>query len=82
MTDFRAGAAFLRLVYDGGGQTMKMTKEEFRKRWDSDDNGGGITFDDVADCAKAWGLFSTPRICDINKVLKAVVNAAGCKTGV
>ena len=59
---------------------MAMTIEEFRERWDSDENGGGITFDDVADCAVAWGLFATPRIHDINKVRDAVVKAAGCKT--
>ena len=59
---------------------MAMTKEEFRERWDSDENGGGITYDDIADCAKAWGLFATPRIHDIKKVRDAVVKAAGCKT--
>lgn len=31
---------------------MIMTKEQFKKRWESDDRGGGITFNDVADCAK------------------------------
>ena len=56
-----------------------MTKEEFRKRWDSDETGGGITFDDIAKCAVEWGLFRSPRTCDINKVAKAVVKAAGCK---
>jgi hypothetical protein len=24
-----------------------MTKEEFKARWDGDDNGGGINFDDI-----------------------------------
>lgn len=61
------------------GKTMVMTKIEFKKRWDSDENGGGITFDDIADCAKAWGLFATPRIHEIGKVVAAVVKAAKTK---
>lgn len=55
-----------------------MTKDEFKQRWESDDNGGGgITFDDIANCAKSWGLFSTPRIHQIDRVLYAVLKAAG-----
>ena len=53
-----------------------MTKEEFKRRWESDERGGGITFEDVAECAKEWGLYKTPRIHDINEVLMAVLNAA------
>ena len=55
---------------------MTMTKEEFKKRWESDDVGGGISFDDVADCAKTWGLFRTPRTAQIDKVLYRVLKAA------
>lgn len=55
---------------------MAMTKSEFKKRWERDENGGGITFDDIAECAKAWGLFATPRIVQIEKVLYAVLKAA------
>lgn len=58
---------------------MAMTKQEFKKRWEKDENGGGITFDDIADCAKAWGLFSIPRTSQIDKVLYAVLKAAGTK---
>jgi hypothetical protein len=54
-----------------------MTPEEFKARWESDDNGGGITFDDIAGCAKAWGLYSTPRIARINAVRYAVLKKAG-----
>lgn len=32
-----------------------MTKAEFKRRWESDPDGGGITFDDIADCAVARG---------------------------
>jgi len=56
---------------------MTMTKEEFKKRWESDDVGGGINFDDVADCAKVWGLFRTPRVAQINRVLYRVLKEAG-----
>ena len=58
---------------------MKMTKEEFKRRWEKDEHGDGITFDDVADCAKEWGLCSKPRIHDIHEVLKAVLKAANVK---
>lgn len=56
-----------------------MTKEEFAKRWDSDENGGGITYDDIADCAKAWGLFDKPKTRNIQEVVSAVVKASGAK---
>lgn len=53
-----------------------MTKEEFKTRWESDETGGGITFDDVADCAKEWGLYRTPKIHDMQEVLNRVLEAA------
>jgi len=53
-----------------------MTKDEFKKRWESDDEGGGLDFDDVADCAKEWGLYRTPRTAQIDKVLYSVLKAA------
>ena len=55
-----------------------MTKKKFKKRWDTPD-GGGITFDDIAECAREWGLFAKPRTMDINRVAAAVVKAASCK---
>lgn len=59
---------------------MALTKEQFKELWDSNDEGGGITYDDIADCAKAWGLFSSPRTHQIDKVKDAVVKAAECLT--
>jgi hypothetical protein len=56
---------------------MTMTKQEFKDRWESDDDGGGISFDDIADCAKAWGLFSRPKTCRIDMVRYQVLKAAG-----
>ncbi len=57
-----------------------MTKEEFRKRWDSDDEGGGITFDDIVKCAQDWGIYSRPRTHELNEVVEKVIKAAGCRT--
>lgn len=54
-----------------------MTKEEFKTRWDSNDEGGGITFDDIAECAVKWGLYSKPKIHPMNEVSKAVLEKAG-----
>lgn len=54
-----------------------MTPEEFKLRWESDAQGGGITFDEIADCAKAWGLYPTARIYSLNKVAEAVLKKAG-----
>ena len=53
-----------------------MTKDEFKQRWESNDNGGGITFDDIADCAVAWGLFRTPRTSRIDVVRYRVLKTA------
>lgn len=58
---------------------MIMTKEEFKRRWEKDENGDGITIDDCADCYVAWGLGQRPRIRPINNVVDAVVRAAGCE---
>lgn len=42
-----------------------MTKEKFKKRWESNDNGGGITYEDIAKCAIKWGISinQKPMIC-------------------
>jgi len=53
-----------------------MTKEEFKKRWESNDNGGGITFEDIAECAVAWGLSSRPRMQQIDRIRYLVLKAA------
>lgn len=59
---------------------MRMTREEFADRWDSDESGGGITYDDIADCAKAWGLYRRPRTANMEKVVERVVSESGAKT--
>jgi len=54
-----------------------MTKQEFKKRWESNDNGGGITFNDIADCAIAWGISSSPKALPIAEVRYQVLRSAG-----
>lgn len=54
-----------------------MTKQEFKQRWESDDDGGGITFNDIAECAKAWGIAQTPRTMQIELIRYKVLKAAG-----
>jgi len=54
-----------------------MTEQEFIDRWNSDDEGGGITFDDVADCAQKWGLIQRPRTRPMEIVLARVLDHLG-----
>jgi hypothetical protein len=58
---------------------MKYTKKEFKRLWEANDKGSGITFDDIADCAKSWRLYSRPKICPIFEVRDAVLKAANCQ---
>ena len=53
-----------------------MTREEFKARWESNDNGGGITYDDIARCAVEWGISATPRIKPIDVIRYKVLVAA------
>jgi len=54
-----------------------MTKEEFKNRWEGDIQAGGINFNDIAECAVAWGLFSRPKTCRVDVVRYQVLKAAG-----
>lgn len=56
-----------------------MTKEQFKEKWESGEDGGGITFDDVAKCARAWGLYATPKTNEMCKVLYDVLKASDCE---
>jgi hypothetical protein len=60
---------------------MSLTKEEFKKRWDSNEDGGGITFEDIADCAIDWGLCLNPKMHTIHGIMDMVLDAAGCDQG-
>lgn len=53
-----------------------MTKQQFKKRWESDDNGGGITFNDIAECAIEWGVSLSPRTRHIGSIRYLVLKAA------
>lgn len=55
-----------------------MTREEFKKLWEADEDGSGITFDDIADRAKEWGLFEDPKCCNIFLVMHEVLKEAKC----
>ncbi len=56
---------------------VAMTRAEFKARWESDANGGGITYDDIATCARAWGVLGHPRTRPMEEVRAAVLRAAG-----
>ena len=56
---------------------MVYTKEDFKRAWDSEDC--HITWDEIADCAKSWGLYSNPRCEDLYKVRYRVCEAAGVR---
>lgn len=56
-----------------------LTKTKFKTRWESGPSGGGITFDEVADCAIAWGISSRPKTQAMGLVLYKVLLAAGVK---
>lgn len=53
-----------------------MTKAEFKRRWELDDKGDGLTMDEVAECAKSWGLYQRPRTSPMQDVLYSVLKAA------
>ena len=57
---------------------MALTKEQFKELWESNDEGGGITFKDITDCAKAWGISDRPTIKSIDSILNQVLLVAGC----
>lgn len=57
---------------------MAMTKEEFKRRWELNDSGDGITYDDIAECAEKWGLYKTPKIHSLEEVTQKVLRSANC----
>lgn len=65
-----------KLISDVNKGGLEMTKDEFKKRWESDDAGGGITFNDIADCAVEWNISRTPRTMQIDSIRYRVLKAA------
>lgn len=53
-----------------------MTKKEFKTRWESDEDGGGITFDDIAKCAVEWGISPRPKIRPLDLIMYQVLSEA------
>ena len=55
---------------------MVYTKEKFKELWEANSCGSGITYDDIADCAQAWGISSNPRTHLVDEVTYKVLKAA------
>ena len=55
---------------------MVFTREKFKELWEANSAGSGITFDDIADCAVAWGISYNPRLGPINEITYKVLKAA------
>lgn len=53
-----------------------MSKKEFKRRWESGPDGDGITNEEFAACAKAWGVSSKPMIHPIAEIRYRVLRAA------
>ena len=56
---------------------MIYTKEKFKELWEANSCGSGITYGDIADCAKAWGISEHPIIRPIDDITYRVLKAAG-----
>lgn len=55
---------------------MVYTKEDFKRMWEANEYGSGITYDDIAECAQAWGISSYPRTRPIDEITYRVLKAA------
>lgn len=55
---------------------MVFTREKFKELWEANSAGSGITFDDIAECAIAWGISSHPRTRPIDEITYKVLKAA------
>lgn len=53
-----------------------MTRQEFKTRWESDDQGGNITFEDIHNCAISWGICSRPKTKPMLKIKYLVLKEA------
>jgi len=58
-------------------QRTSMTPEVFKSRWESNDAGGGIKYDDIAHCAVAWGISRNPKTRPMDVIRYQVLVAAG-----
>lgn len=53
-----------------------MTKEEFKNRWESSADYGGITCREIEDCAIEWGVRENPRVLPYHVIRYLVLKAA------
>lgn len=53
-----------------------MTKEEFKQKWESNENGGGITNQDIARLYTEWKLGTSPYTKTITYVIWRVCEEA------
>ncbi len=53
-----------------------MTPQQFKERWESDSTGGGITFEDIEECARDWGLGNCQSILPTDAIRYLVLKAA------
>ena len=58
-------------------ERIVMTKKEFKELWESNDDGGGITFQDIADCAIEWGITTSPYMSNRHEIRYSVLLDAG-----
>lgn len=56
---------------------MIYTKEKFKELWEANSTKSGITYDDIADCAVAWGILEYSRTRPIDYIKYRVLKAAG-----
>lgn len=55
---------------------MKLSRQQFKQKWESSDDGGGITFNDIAECAVNWGLCLKPKTQNMNFIRYIVLKEA------
>ncbi len=53
-----------------------MNKAEFKERWESNESGGGITFDEIATAAIDWNVCNSPKTSAFMWVMYQVLKAA------
>ena len=55
---------------------MVFTREKFKELWEANSAGSGITFNDIAECAVAWGISRNPRTSPLDEITYKVLKAA------
>ena len=53
-----------------------MTKQEFKARWESGEDVGGLTWQDIEYCGLCWGIYNTLTCVTSEELRYAVLVAA------